>query len=293
MATNIDLFEHPELLNPAKEMIRVLQLHACMVEDLENTKGKLAKKDRLDTHTLGKCRQFIEFVDTLNEHDNFIVELSKLSLNEIELVSICFSGRRLQSIHQDFRASRIQAYMRSQIIDTSRREEIHKRIKLYMKDGRFRDIYVKASAEQVLPKDHPPGTMAEITGSLEFAGAKWDNIETLFGQDVAIAIPKRDQPMTDGVRSTLSRTRASDDVLMSLEIASEPKWLSSLFPDGTARIDRIGSIFGPEIADAIDHSQLRQWEKRNGLGSQTGCVRLTYIIKLRLSSSLDIPNILY
>ncbi|KAK1996457.1 hypothetical protein LX36DRAFT_658557 [Colletotrichum falcatum] len=292
MATNIDLFEHPELLNPAKEMVRVLQVHACMVEDLESTKEKLAK-GKLNSNTLGKCRDIIEFVNELEERDNFVVELSRLSLDEIAFVSICFSTRRLKTIHQDFRASRIQTYMRSQSINTSIRAEIHKRIELYMTDGHFKRIYRESSKGQLLPKCHPPGTTAETTGSLEFAGAKWVNIENLFGKAVADAIPKQDQPLTDGVRSTLSRSQGMDDVLMSLDIASEPSWLSFLFPDGSARVDRISSVFGDRIADAIDRSQLREWEIKNGLGSQTKCVRLTYNIKLRLSSSLDIPNTLY
>ncbi|KAK1981041.1 hypothetical protein LZ30DRAFT_721446 [Colletotrichum cereale] len=293
MATNIDLFEHPELLDCTKEMIRVLKVHASMVESLESVKSELAKEDRLNSNTLSRCRVFIKFVNKLKKEDNFVLELSKLSADEIAFVSVCFSERRLQTIHKDFQATRIQTYIRSQGIDLSRRTEIHKRIELYMEPGYFQDSYNTASKGLPQLKGHKPATTAEVTGSLEFAGAKWEEIESLFGKAVADAISKRDQLLTDGVRSTLSRTQMYDDVLMSLDIASEPSWLSTLFPDGTVRVHEINSIFGSRIADAIDRSQLREWEKENGLIDHTECVKLTYNVKLRLSSRLDVANALY
>lgn len=107
------------------------------------------------------------------------------------------------------------------------------------------------------------------------------------------AMPKRDAVATDCVRSKLSRTHAEHDIVVTLEVGPQTTWLPTLFTGGTAHFDSIKPIFGHTIAEAIDCSQLRNWEKKNMIEDQTKCVELASIVKLRLGSGLDIANTMY
>jgi hypothetical protein len=107
------------------------------------------------------------------------------------------------------------------------------------------------------------------------------------------AIPKRDAVATDGVRSKLSRTHTEHDIVVTLEVGPQTSWLPMLFPGGSAHFDSIRPIFGHTIAEAIDGSQLRNWEKKNMMEDETRCVELASIVRLRLGSRLDFANTMF
>ena len=210
---------------------------------------------------------------------------------------------------------RIRSYIRSQNIKVSKQSGIHKRIIHYLKksEGNFSILYPLACAAQTLPESqfhsrlcsywckfwltytpgHPPTTTADSPWSLEFNVTTWDGIESLFSKSVADAIPKRDASTTDGVRAKLSRTHSEDDMIISLAVAPETSWRPTLFPDGAACFDNINVVFGPIIAEAIEHSQLRNWEREKKIEDQTRCVEMARIVRLRLASRLDIANAMY
>lgn len=59
------------------------------------------------------------------------------------------------------------------------------------------------------------------------------------------------------------------------------------------RVDAIEPIFGRDVANAIEQSELRSWEKRNGLVEWTNCVMLTYTVKLRIVFGSRVVNTLH
>lgn len=140
-----------------------------------------------------------------------------------------------------------------------------------------------------------PTTTAELPSpwSLELSTATWEEINSFFGQAVADGVPKQDSLTTDSVRTKISRKNQDDDMVMSLDITPETKWLPTLFPNGSAHVSSIRTVLGPIISEAIDSSQLRKWEIENGFKDQTRCVLLTHSVKLRLAPRLDFANALY
>ncbi|KAF6813040.1 hypothetical protein CPLU01_14761 [Colletotrichum plurivorum] len=80
-------------------------------------------------------------------------------------------------------------------------------------------------------------------------------IEDVICEGVARALPS---PITNAVKLKLSRIRNDDDMIMTVDVAPETVWLSTLFPDGVVRYKEISRALGPKIADGIDRSQLRQ-----------------------------------
>jgi len=60
-------------------------------------------------------------------------------------------------------------------------------------------------------------------------------------------------------------------MIISLAVAPETSWLPTLFPDGAACFDNINVVSGPIIAEAIEHSQLRNWEREKKIEDQTRC----------------------
>jgi hypothetical protein len=121
---------------------------------------------------------------------------------------------------------------------------------------------------------------------LDLGVAPRENITSVFGET-------QRQSAFSGVSSRYPRTKA--DAIISLEIASEDNWLHKLFPGlGTGvSVNGILPHFGHHIAEAIDQSELRKWEKRNGYNDRTNCVQLTYTIKIRIGYEDGIATLLY
>lgn len=87
--------------------------------------------------------------------------------------------------------------------------------------------------------------------------------------------------------------RTIDDAIVSMELTSEDAWLSKLFPgDGDAApVGVILEVLGPKLADAVDKSLLRSWERQNGLLETTNCVKLVHCLKIQVLSTHDVNMI--
>lgn len=133
-----------------------------------------------------------------------------------------------------------------------------------------------------------------MVGSFEFGAVTQGNVIEVFGGAVACALPQQESGLTDSIRSKYPRGRKGDGII-SVDIASEESWLRSLFPgQGVGvRVDAIEPIFGRDVASAIEQSELRSWEKRNGLVEWTNCVMLTYTVKLRIVFGSRVVNTLH
>jgi hypothetical protein len=77
-----------------------------------------------------------------------------LSLDELAIVSIAYPEKRLESIHQHFRAAKIRSYIVSQNVKVSKEAGVHRRIAHYLKAsyGTFNDLYSRAGSVQPSPE---------------------------------------------------------------------------------------------------------------------------------------------
>ena len=154
--------------------------------------------------------------------------------------------------------------------------------------------------EEVL--DLKPCTMFHgVEDSLQFELAHWPNIAGVFGEKVTTALKGFQQEsitqevVVDCVKCISSRNPNEGDSVVWLEIGPDEHILSTLF-DGherTASLAKISDVFDKRIVTAIENSDLRKWEKRNGIEDRTECVTLEYRIKARVANDLTIVNDLY
>jgi len=340
MIHNIDLFTHPETLGDVKSTVEILHEQIKIVEGLEHAKDRLATTRSLESNTLSKCNVFVRYVNETSRHNNFYLEVSKLSLDELAFSSISFEERRLKTLLDSFKASDIRDYMKTQNVSCLDRSEIFTRLTNILaqcKGSQFDEIYtalvdqptqsvtesdmqmnkgtVKAryksnhaipllippavAPSEVLP-DPEPSTGAEAADAFEFPGALWENIETVFGEHIANAVRSFPQQlthreMTDCVKSKYPRVKGVGDAIISLDLGSDGNFVSSLFQghETIAQVAKIAEVFGDRIANAIEESDLRKWEKRNGYTDTTSCVKLAYHVKLRICYDTVIANILH
>lgn len=126
MACQLDLYQHPELLDAAKGLITSLEIQVKTVEGLERAKNRLEKTQHLDTNTLDKCNAFANFINGCGPEHPFIKETLKLSRDELAFSAIAFEERRLKAIASSFKADCVQRYIRSQ--NVAPRKEIFTRL---------------------------------------------------------------------------------------------------------------------------------------------------------------------
>ncbi|RAK98697.1 uncharacterized protein BO80DRAFT_151362 [Aspergillus ibericus CBS 121593] len=121
--------------------------------------------------------------------------------------------------------------------------------------------------------------MAKQPGAFEFPTARWKNIEKVFPVQAADAIrhaPQRilDPEITDCVRSRFPRGRSDGDAIIWLDIGSVGTLPLLHNSESGIRTDQVRAVFGDTISKAIDESDLRGWEKRNGRMNTTECVKV-------------------
>jgi hypothetical protein len=159
------------------------------------------------------------------------------------------------------------------------------------------------SAEQMgasYDLDPKPETMAEEVTAFEYSSARWVSIGEVFRAHIAQAIrqadcvaPNRilDPELTACVRSRFPRIFG--DAFIWLDIGSDGP-LPLLYQNVRIPVDRIREVFGGIIAEAIEGSDLREWEKRNGYINTTECVEIKpQGIKLRIRYDIHLANKLF
>lgn len=141
---NFDLFRHPELLSDVANLILDLQNQSRIVACFEHAKSQL-RSPLLGSNDLNKCAAFIQALNDGTDKDNFYMEVSKLNLEELAFSSISFSERQLKMVRRCFKASDVEAYVRSQRVSCIERQEIFKRLNFYCKEGgAFQKLYASA-----------------------------------------------------------------------------------------------------------------------------------------------------
>ena len=124
----------------------------------------------------------------------------------------------------------------------------------------------------------------------------------MFGEHIANATCgfKRMFPgkWTHGVRSRYPRvnSRGGGDAIISLDLGSNRDPVSPVFQDDNsgAYVGKIAEVFGDRIANAVEESDLRQWEKQRGHMDRTDCVKMLYRVELRIrDDDASIANILH
>lgn len=128
----------------------------------------------------------------------------------------------------------------------------------------------------------------------------WTNIEKVFPSQIATAIrqlPPRinDSNITDCVRSRFPRAQEHGDAVIWLDLESvgiQPLLCGS---GPGIEADQIGNVFGDTIANAIEKSDLRKWEKDNGRTGRTECVKVKRIchVELRVGFDTNIAQVLF
>ena len=301
MICDIDLFTYPENLDDAKNIVKLLSDQINNVEALEHAKDRLAKTPRLDSHTLAKCGVFVHYFNQSALSSHFYLEVSELSLNELAFMAICFTETRLQGLLDSFKASDLRTYVEKQKVSCLQRPEILARLKnlsARFKESNFARLYefVRGKTQ---PSDEPePKTAVNDHEAFELLGASGENIENTFCEDFANNFRAALQSSAWGiarVRSRFPRARTGGDAFVSVDLGSSMSWVSSLFQGDGRRADvtEIPKILGVRIADALDKSELRRWEKRRGILSTTKCVQLSYHLELRICYDTDIADSLH
>lgn len=137
MACQLDLYQHPELLDAAKSLITSLEIQIKIVEGLERAKDRLEKTQHLDSNTLDKCNTFANFINGCGPGHPLVKETLKLSRDEVAFASIAFEERRLKAVASSFNAACVQRYIKSQ--NVTPRKEIFTRLGKVR--GHFSEIY--------------------------------------------------------------------------------------------------------------------------------------------------------
>jgi hypothetical protein len=104
-----------------------------------------------------------------------------------------------------------------------------------------------------------------------------------------------DPDITDCVRSRFPRGRGDGDAVIWLDLGSAgilPMLRDSGPGIGTSKIRE---VFGDTIANAIEGSDLRKWEKRNGRIDRTECVQVKILchVELRIGYDTTIAQALF
>jgi len=97
------------------------------------------------------------------------------------------------------------------------------------------------------------------------------------------------------VRSRYPRV-SRGDAIISLDLGSNRDPVSPVFQDDNsgAYVAKIAEVFGDRIANAVEESDLRQWEKQRGHMDRTDCVKMLYRVELRIrDDDASIANILH
>ena len=148
--------------------------------------------------------------------------------------------------------------------------------------------------------DPEPHTTAKQPSAFEFPTARWKNIDKVFPKQAATAVrhvPQRimDPDITDCVRSRFPRRRGDGDAIIWLDLGSVG--MLPLLRDSGQGIGttQIREVFGDTIADAIEESDLRKWEKRNGRTDRTECVKVKILchVELRIGYDTTIAQTLF
>lgn len=130
-------------------------------------------------------------------------------------------------------------------------------------------------------------------------GAPWESVRNMFGEQIADAVRNCQRlcpgELAHGVRSRYPRVKSGGDAIISLDLASAKNLLSMLWEEGQfgARVASIPDVFGDCIANAIEESDLRKWEKMNGQVSTTNCVKVRYHVELRICYDTNVAGILH
>ncbi|KAJ6437978.1 phospholipase A2 protein family [Purpureocillium lavendulum] len=129
-------------------------------------------------------------------------------------------------------------------------------------------------------------------GAFEFPTARWRNIDNVFPKQTADAIhraPQRfiDSNITDCVRSSFPRDQSDGDAIIWMDL--DHLAMLSLLRDTRRgiRTSMVRDIFGDAIANAMEESDLRKWEKRNGSIETTACVRAKVFCHIELRIGCD------
>jgi len=90
----------------------------------------------------------------------------------------------------------------------------------------------------------------------------------------------------------------SGDAFISFDLESDRGPVAALLDallDGDNPVAEIPEALGHAIATAVDRSDLRTWEKRNGRTDTTNCVKINtiYHVELRICNDGAIANILH
>ncbi|KAI3317840.1 hypothetical protein HD806DRAFT_526808 [Xylariaceae sp. AK1471] len=121
-----------------------------------------------------------------------------------------------------------------------------------------------------------PQTTGKDASSFEFPAARLEMIEGVFGDPIAEAVRHASEDMvsrdsTDCVKSKFPR--AGGDAMIWIELSRHVPL--ALLAGNSVSMAKIREIFGAKIANAIEGSDLRKWEKRNGLIDCTRYVKIT------------------
>ncbi|TQB68884.1 hypothetical protein MPDQ_002657 [Monascus purpureus] len=307
MIFDIDVYDHPETSAFLKDELSLLNEQIRIVEGLEHARARLLAKSSLEYNTLSKCDVFMRYANESTPGSNFDLEIRKLSLDELAFCSISFEDRRLKHVVHHFKAANIRKYMTTTHVSCLERQEIFRRLNRLCAESEgkpFKEIYssaymvynnflAKGSMESnEMDVDPEPATMAKQPGSFEFPTARWSNIDKVFPAQAANAIrhaPQRiaDPEITDCVRSRFPRGRSEGDAIVWLDIGSNgalpflPTYRSGI------EMEQVRAIFGDAIYDAVDESDLRKWEKRNGRLSTTECVKMKVFCHMELRIGYD------
>ncbi|KJK74210.1 hypothetical protein H634G_10583 [Metarhizium anisopliae BRIP 53293] len=164
----MDLFRHPELLDDAAKLIESLEYQKRVVECFQRTKKHL-ETQLLESNVLKKCATFIAAAESSATGSNFLLEVSKLTLDELGFCSISFDDRRLKMVQHSFKASHVRAYMMSQRVSCINHREIFRRLTFYCngKNDKFLKIYDSAKKADEIEVSAQGETLAT-----EFAARK-------------------------------------------------------------------------------------------------------------------------
>lgn len=173
MASNIDLFVHPNQVQAVEDLIANLTAQCKIVRGFEKTKTILQASPVLSSGNLKRCNQFVHHVEAVAEDSNFLQEISKLTLDELVFISVSFATRSLDVIGESLRAIQIRAYMKSQNLEAvyTQRADIHGRLAYLLRTSscdRFRNIYTRLQADEAKEEmaKEAPGK-ASTFGNLE------------------------------------------------------------------------------------------------------------------------------
>ncbi|KAJ6027478.1 uncharacterized protein N7446_003930 [Penicillium canescens] len=309
---DFDLYNHPECLNEVKKELTILSEQIKIVEGLEHARARLAATRSLDSNTLSKCDVFMRCVNDNAFKPDFALELRKLSWDGLAFCSISFEERRIRYLVRHLKASDIRTYMKNVGVSCLDRPEVSTRLNRLSAESQgkpFHEYYttihkehhVSLASASAEPDDQmdddtwpapKPRTTAIQPGAFEFPAAPWTNIEKVFPIQVATAIrhvpPRINDPnITDCVRSRFPRGRGDGDAAIWLDI--ETIGIHPLLCGSGPGVltTQIKKVFGDTVAYAIEESDLRKWEKENGLLDTTECVKVKRFCHVELRIACD------